>query len=404
MMAGWRGLFAIEKDSLAFETLRDNFLQGDCAFKFDWPSWLPQAPFRIGAFTKKYRSKISELAGKVDLVAGSPPCQGFSFAGSRDKHDFRNNLFHHYLELVELIRPPFVLLENVYGIDVEFDKKKRASENKRRTGRPPKPFSRKIRDALEGLGYRVYPGLIKAAEFGVPQRRPRYIMFGVDDALVTEGSEPDPFALLLEKKSQFLKSKGLPVDRPLTVREAISDLEMGDKELIKCPDAPSHMQIRYAGPLTPFQTLVHGQMNGFAPNSLRLARHCDEVRTRFKEIQQLCRPGIQLSVSERERFGLKKQRIVVLDPEQPSHTLTTLPDDILHYSEPRILTVRENARLQSFPDWFKFKGKYTTGGDRRGRECPRYTQVGNAVPPFIGELLGMVFRELRTMLVQCFPR
>src|SRR3546814_425596 len=69
-------------------------------------------------------------------------------------------------------------------------------------------------------------------------------------------------------------------------------------------------------------------------------------------------------------------------------TITTLPDDVLHYSEPRILTVRESARLQSFPDWFQFKGKFTTGGDRRTRECPRYTQVGNAVPPHLARAIG----------------
>ncbi|MBK6780906.1 MAG: DNA cytosine methyltransferase [Gemmatimonadetes bacterium] len=68
--------------------------------------------------------------------------------------------------------------------------------------------------------------------------------------------------------------------------------------------------------------------------------------------------------------------------------MTTLPDDVLHYSEPRILTVRESARLQSFPDWFTFSGKYTTGGRQRVKECPRYTQVGNAVPPLLAQAIG----------------
>jgi DNA (cytosine-5)-methyltransferase 1 len=74
--------------------------------------------------------------------------------------------------------------------------------------------------------------------------------------------------------------------------------------------------------------------------------------------------------------------------------LTTLPDDLLHYAEPRIHTVREHARLQSFPDWFEFQGKYTTGGDRRARECPRYTQVGNAVPPLFAEPIGETLKKL----------
>jgi len=87
-------------------------------------------------------------------------------------------------------------------------------------------------------------------------------------------------------------------------------------------------------------------------------------------------------------MSLRKLRIVPLDPDRPSHTVTTLPDDILHYKEPRILSVRESARIQSFPDWFIFKGKFTTGGNRRKRECPRYTQVGNAVPPLLAQAWG----------------
>jgi DNA (cytosine-5)-methyltransferase 1 len=98
---------------------------------------------------------------------------------------------------------------------------------------------------------------------------------------------------------------------------------------------------------------------------------------------------------EKRRFGIKKHCLVVLKETQPSHTLTTLPDDIIHYSNPRILTVRECARIQTFPDWFVFKGKYTTGGKMRTIECPRYTQVGNAVPPFLAEALGLALLELK---------
>jgi DNA (cytosine-5)-methyltransferase 1 len=91
---------------------------------------------------------------------------------------------------------------------------------------------------------------------------------------------------------------------------------------------------------------------------------------------------------DRATFKLKKHRIYPMSADEPAPTITTLPDDILHFGDPRILTVREYARLQSFPDWFVFKGKYTTGGDRRTKECPRYTQVGNAVPPLLGLALG----------------
>jgi DNA (cytosine-5)-methyltransferase 1 len=84
----------------------------------------------------------------------------------------------------------------------------------------------------------------------------------------------------------------------------------------------------------------------------------------------------------------------VLDPDKPAPTITSMPDDLLHYAEPRTLTVRENARLQTFPDWFAFQGKYTTGGDRRAREVPRFTQVANAVPPLLAELWGEVLLDI----------
>jgi DNA (cytosine-5)-methyltransferase 1 len=106
---------------------------------------------------------------------------------------------------------------------------------------------------------------------------------------------------------------------------------------------------------------------------------------------------VQLNSADRTRLGLKKTCVVPLDPSRPSHTLTTLPDDIIHYSEPRILTVREYARIQSVPDWFEFKGQYTTGGDRRVRKVPRYTQAGNAVPPLLAEALGRAIGQLHDL-------
>ena len=116
---------------------------------------------------------------------------------------------------------------------------------------------------------------------------------------------------------------------------------------------------------------------------MRLARHSEEVRDRFSQIIKTCRQGVRMNDGDRAWFKLRKHRIYPMSASEPAPTITTLPDDILHFCDPRILTVREYARLQSFPDWFVFKGKYTTGGDRRTKECPRYTQVGNAVPPLL---------------------
>ena len=91
---------------------------------------------------------------------------------------------------------------------------------------------------------------------------------------------------------------------------------------------------------------------------------------------------------------MNRRGVTVLDPNAQAPTVTSIPDEIVHYSEPRILTVRECARLQSFPDWFQFKGKYTSGGMSRKHEVPRYTQVGNAVPPLFAEQIGIALREV----------
>ena len=75
-----------------------------------------------------------------------------------------------------------------------------------------------------------------------------------------------------------------------------------------------------------------------------------------------------------------------------SPTITGLPDDYLHYQEPRVMTVRECARIQSFPDWYEIKKKYTTGGKMRKFEVPRYSQIGNAIPPLFAEQAGRIIQ------------
>jgi DNA (cytosine-5)-methyltransferase 1 len=397
MQSGWNGLFAIEADRFAFETLKENLL-GEHSPRYQWPPWLPKEPREISGFRKAFRTKLESLVGKVDLIAGGPPCQGFSFAGRRDKDDPRNGLFRHYLNTVSFLQSPLLFFENVRGVTIEFGKKHRPT--KRRPGRPPTSFSAKLQDKLWKLGYRPFAKLVKAMDYGVPQFRPRYIMVAIREALLASRPGYDPYARLEDLRKAFLAEKGLPLDKPVGVREAISDLEIKGKSLVACPDVKGgYEQIAYRAPKTAYQVLLHGSMNGTAPNSLRLAKHRGEIRDRFQRTLDTCRRGVQLNPADRRRLGIKKKCVVPLDPDQPSHTLTSLPDDLIHYSEPRILSVREYARLQSFPDWYAFKGKYTTGGSKRVRECPRYTQVANAVPPFLAEVLGHLLKGVAAELL-----
>ena len=392
MLSGWKGLFAVEQDSLAFKTLKFNLLEseGACTHKYEWPQWLEKGPIEISHFIETHGKDLAKLKGQVDLLAGGPPCQGFSLAGRRKSNDPRNRLFKHYVELVKLLAPPFLLLENVKGISVAFRKR---DKGKAPNKRPAKPFSEHIQKSLENAGYRVFTRLIRAVEIGVPQFRPRYVMLAIRCDLLESRPNFEPFHDFSKRRAKFLEEKGLP-KKPVSVRQAISDLEVTGKELVDCVDSRGCKQITYSHPKTNYQRLLHADLNGTAPNSLRLANHRVETVKRFKQIIATCRHGVQLCENDRERFGLKKHCTVPLHANRPSHTLTTLPDDFLHYSEPRILTVREYARLQSFPDWYEFKGKYATGGDKRLRECPRYTQAGNAVPPFLAEFVGQLLLDL----------
>lgn len=398
-MAGWQGVFAIEKDKHAFESLSWNLISGGAGHKYKWPVWLPKKNLRIGAFIKRYRKQIANLKGQVDLLVGGPPCQGFSMAGKRRKSDPRNLMFRHYIEVVSLIRPSIVVLENVRGIDIKF---KQGKTQKKVTSKNSKAFSMRIMDSLRQIGYEPHSGIIDAKNFGVPQTRSRYFIFAfdtkylndVDRTLLGQSGRLNPFELLKSTRAGFLSRRGLQTDRPVTVREALSDLTTRQKRLIECVDSSGFRQVVYARPYTSYQKLLHGKMNGVPPNSMRLVNHRDETIERFEVILKTCRRGVLLSQEDRKRLGMKKHATVPLDGKRPSHTLTTLPDDILHYSEPRILTVRESARLQSFPDQFEFKGKYTTGSKQRVKECPRYTQVGNAVPPLVAEIIGLVLMRI----------
>ena len=386
--AGWKGLFAIEKDSMAFETFKYNLLYGDFQH-YSWPKWLPKRAMTVQILLKDYTEELESLRGKVDLLAGGPPCQGFSMAGQRNSRDPRNKLSQHYIEVVNLVRPKLIIIENVRGFNTVFSNCSFSNSKI--------PYSVVVKKKLENIGYTVFHDYVRCDRYGVAQLRTRFLMIGVLNEIACD-TEDSPFRLLEEVRRSFLDTKGLP-DRPITVKEAIMDLETCRRgaKLIKHSGSDTHgfYQLDYKAPsiLNSYQNLMRLGLSEHKPNSMRLARHRPATINRFRVIQELCSPGRNLSKSDKKTMGIKKQAIYVLDASKAANTLTTLPDDLLHYCEPRILTVRESARIQSFPDNFEFKGKYTTGGNLRTKECPRYTQVGNAMPPLMAEALGVVLRE-----------
>lgn len=376
--AGLAGKFAIEHDKFAFASLQENLLSSHAKHKFDWSVWLPKKQISIGTLLKDFRPQLKELEGTIDVLVGGPPCQGFSSAGRRRHDDPRNQLFASYLDLVEVLKPKAVLIENVRGFTMNFD-----------AGGEVKNYAHKLRSRLS-QSYSMFEELIDVSQFGVPQQRTRYFVLAVQPGF----TDLNPFARLREKRLAFLRSLNLTA--PVSSSAAISDLEIARGGTMPSTDTPGFKEIKYLKPLTRYQKLMNEGVDH--PKDLRLARHSERIVARFLDIIASCHSEGRLntSISEaiRARHGILKRALRVLDPDRPSPTITSLPDDLLHYSEPRTLTVRENARLQSFPDWYSFKGKYTTGGERRRKEVPRFTQVANAVPPLMARAIGEVLIEL----------
>lgn len=386
LRAGWRGLFAIEKDEFAFDTLKSNLVDDGARFQYDWPQWLERKPWTIEDLIAEHGDELAALSGKIDLLAGGPPCQGFSSAGRRRLSDPRNELFKRYLEFVELVRPRTVLIENVKGFT--FDLVARDKPDERRN------FAAELIEKL-GVHYHVYQDTLRLSEFGVPQQRQRFFIVGMLKSEFDKLHAPaDPFSKLMALKPKFLADR--KIEATTSSMDAISDLVTNAAGVKDCPDSKGFKATKTLPASTPYQELMRDDHRGDLPDT-RLARHREHIVARFAEIIEDCksrkRLNVQLNQEMRDKWGIKKMATRVLDPYAPSPTITSMPDDLLHYSEPRTLTVRENARLQTFPDWFAFKGKYTTGGERRAKEVPRFTQVANAVPPLIAEMLGEVAIE-----------
>ena len=379
-----------------------------------------------------------------DVVAGGPPCQGFSMAGRRNPNDKRNQLPWAFLEFVERLEPPAVVIENVAGINMSF--------LSRGGGEPTLALLQRAL-AQTGQGYRVQPVEVNAKHFGVPQNRPRMLLIGLrEDLADARGVEVSPgpwrsvdgFSALKQGEDptfglSLVPEVGSLVDRrrggrrqPIvhTSREALIDL-----------DANGYVEATdYRKGASRYAWTMRGSRRGVpVPANHVLRNHSERVVERFDLYRFFADEGIPNTVlglpariadeaKAREavadalgdhanalpnrdfvsdgdhdlvdvvmRLATLKHTQRVVDADEPAPTVVTLPDDYVHPFESRIMTVRELARLQSFPDWFEFRSKETTGSHRRKVEVPQYTQVGNAVPPLMAQAIGeLLFRVLRT--------
>ncbi len=166
---------------MAFQTFSANFIDKPApGHAFAWPKWLEKQAWDIEQVLARHKADLIGLRGTIDVLAGGPPCQGFSFAGRRFEEDPRNLLFEKYVEVVEALQPQALILENVPGMKVAH-----ARRNVVELPVPGVPveklksFYNKLVDSLDVAGYKMEAMLVDSSRFGVPQRRSRLIAVGI---------------------------------------------------------------------------------------------------------------------------------------------------------------------------------------------------------------------------------
>ena len=372
--AGLHGIFAVEKNKDAFSTLKYNLIER--RNHFSWPNWLEMKNWDINQLLEIHSKELATLNGSVDLVVGGPPCQGFSMAGKRKNDDIRNQLMHSYIEFIRLVKPTMLFFENVQGFTVEFKDHK-----------DKKKYSDILVLELHKLGYNLDYKIVTMSEYGVPQNRKRFILFASKN-----GAYEIFFEELFKNKECFLKDRGLKI--PITISQAINDLKKSHGE-VDSKDTKAFKNGKYGRATSAYQKLMRNNIEqGAFPDSHRFAKHKSETIDLFKRLMTATENSIRITPSMNLVEGLKKRGVTPLKKNSICNTITSIPDDYIHYDEPRIMTVREHARIQSFPDDYEFKGPYTTGGERRKTDVPRYTQVANAVPPLFAEQVKEVILKI----------
>lgn len=320
--AGCDVLLGIDSDAKALETFELNH---------------ESAKTICGDITQiEYARDVVPLIGerKVDIVVGGPPCQGMSLSGPRKFEDPRNRLYLSYIKFVSEIRPKAFVIENVPGLVSLFD------------GR----IKDGIVERLEGLGYTVQFRILSADDYGVPQRRRRIVFVGTRDDVKGKFAYPPTSS-----------------DK-VTCAMALSDLPPLEHEL-------GRERMEYATPpQNDFQRTMRARSTSVYNHVA--ARHAKRVKETIALVPD---GGNYRDLPKRLRndreFHVAWTRFA---SDRPAPTIDTGHRHHFHYLHDRVPTVRECARLQSFPDDFRFLGSKTQ----------QFRQVGNAVPPLMAEAIA----------------
>ncbi len=396
--------------------------------------------------------------GGVDLVSGGPPCQSFSLAGMRDHTNDRNQLPWEFAKFVKHAQPKIALLENVSGILRPFliDGEKyyawlEVSKAFCQIGYIPLCLhvnakyvgvaQNRPRFIMIGLRKDVCENFIASSEDGILIAALEESMLFQQKVVNDENLEAGLQYYDSDKDPEFFKSTIISTlvthkDKLVTVKDAIDDLRSGGEK----PSAyVKKLNKKFKNAHSPkgVTKLKEGENHNH-----ELRRNSDKVKARFRIYQRLqqltkdearsveshlktqgnvtCLPAVLESIAEDwvmsldgkvilnptsedvlnilDQLYTKKQTQRALNAAMPAPAALSIPDDACHYHESkeslRTLTVREMARIQSFPDWYNIRSKVTTGGKMRKFEVPQYTQIGNAVPPLLGVALGKVCKDI----------
>lgn len=406
--------------------------------------WLSKRP----AVANQLRQSFGD--GELDLVSGGPPCQSFSMAGLRQKDSEKNTLPWEFATFVRTVKPKLALLENVTGIlrpfkDTEgnsfyawFEIAKAFAEvgyiplclhvNAKLAG-VPQNRPRFILLGVRSDFFKAIENTFNEAErelFAQPlnffKKMKSGKEVGLGDLLYREVTKTPDLALY---KASFLEPLVVRSGKYVSVKDAIDDLK--SKVPAKSIYAES-LRRTFGGVLLKRKMTNHELRtnNELVKRRFRLYQVLSltgaDVRRRIVAVlkqeahdisdedwAKLSKYDFLVAPKKYVRFKTKaellkflgdhptkKQTQKALLADQPAPAALSIPDDACHYS-PRVqrtLTVREMARIQSFPDQFVFRSKVTTGGKMRSFEVPQYTQVGNAVPPLLARALGKAISNL----------
>lgn len=300
--------------------------------------------------------------GELDFLIGGPPCQGFSSAGKNFWDDPRNQLLKHYIRLLEDIRPKWFLMENVEGL---------------LTAQESQYITEAARKFVEA-GYTIRIHKLYSHWYGLPQKRKRVFIVGNSGGVNFEFPNPTHHGISA-------------VSSPRSIMDAISDLPEPANGEPKSPEHTNPPKNDYQKSLRDGVVTEHYH-TGVSDMLRERIEYLEPGQSMQDLPEELQHDSFDRRSSRRVKDGTPTEKrggapsgLKRLEPNEPSLTITGgSHSEFIHPEQNRFLTLRECARIQSFPDWFEFRGSKTS----------KQQQVGNAIPPLIAEKLANHFGQI----------